>query len=124
MCFTYFPQPLSGPSPAQPVAAASDDELIRKLEAQAKQIKVCVGWGGYEEEKIGIHLIQDSMAASTSHPVHHTINHTQMQQPIHHESFGKLEGEQERRAAAAEAMVKNYALKLDVVKQVRLPPCV
>lgn len=43
-----------------------------------------------------------------------------MQQPIR-ESFGKLEGEQERRAAAAEAMAKNYALKLDVVKQVRRP---
>lgn len=34
--------------------------------------------------------------------------------------FGRLEGDQERRAAAAEAMAKNYALKLDVVKQVRV----
>jgi hypothetical protein len=43
----------------------------------------------------------------------------QQVQPIR-ESFGRLDGDQERKAAAAEALAKNYALKLDVVKQVRL----
>lgn len=57
------------------------------------------------------------MAAPTPRPLSAWAHPQQVQQPIR-ECFGKLEGEQERRAVAAEAMAKNYALKLDVVKQV------
>lgn len=97
-----------------PPASASNDELMQRVEAQAKQMQVSQWTAGV----CGRCLKTAWRGPHTNpHPQHPFIIIKSQTQQIR-ESFGRLEGDQERKAAAAEAMAKNYAMKLDVVKQV------